>query len=122
MFYEKYYPFHIAYADPLLYDGERKQEEEFRRMKSNYPEIAQKIQEKVEEHCQILDYEGSRIYDQFPDRLMLRRLCRQIREEVMPQAQSQEIAPGYLDELIEVLLHHEISRRRCRRHRCRKYY
>ena len=122
MYYDEFFPFYASFASPAFLDGERLQEAEFSLMKSYYPKMARKIQEKVEEHCQILDYEGSRIYDQFPDRLMMRRLCRQIREEVMPQAQSQEIAPGYLDELIEVLLHHEISRRRCRRHRCRKYY
>lgn len=122
MFYDKYYPFHMAYTSPLFLDGERKQEEEFERMKSYYPEMAQKIQEKVENHCQLLDYEGSRLYDQYPDRFMMRRLCRQIRDEVMPQTQMQDIAPGFLDDLIEVIFYQEVSRRRCRRHRCRKYF
>lgn len=122
MFYDKYYPFHMAYTSQLFLDGERKQEEEFERMKSYYPEMAQKIQEKVENHCQLLDYEGSRLYDQYPDRFMMRRLCRQIRDEVMPQTQMQDIAPGFLDDLIEVIFYQEVSRRRCRRHRCRKYF
>ncbi len=33
------------------------QEREFALMKSYYPETARKIQEKVEEECELLDYE-----------------------------------------------------------------
>ena len=93
MYYDRFFPFYVAYANPALYDGERIQEQEFALMKSYYPEAAGRIQEKVEEECQLLDYEGSRLYDEYPDKFMLHQLCRQI------------------------LLCQEISRRRCRRRR-----
>ncbi len=44
-------------------------------MKSYYPRI-QQIQEKVEEECELLDYEGSRLYDEYPDKYMIYHLCR----------------------------------------------
>lgn len=122
MYYDKYYPFYAAYANPLLFDGERVQEEEFALMKSYYPQTARRIQELVEAECALLDYEGSRLYDQYPDRFMLHQLCGRIREQAEPEMTSQELPRGFLDDLIEVLLYQEISRRRCRRHRCRRYY
>lgn len=122
MYYDKYFPFYVAYANPMLYDGERIQEEEFNLMKSYYPDTARKIQEKVEEECQRLDYEGSRLYDEYPDKYMLYHLSRRIREEMEPEMAAQEMPGGLLDDLIQVLLYQEISRRRCRRHRCRRYF
>ena len=105
----------------MLYSGERMQEREFALMKSYFPDTALKVQEKVEEECELLDYEGSRLYDEYPDRLMMRGLCRQIREQVAGELEMQEVADRFLDDLIEVLLYQEISRRRCRRRRCRGF-
>ena len=68
MYYDRFFPFYVAYANPALYDGERIQEQEFALMKSYYPDTARKIQEKVEEECDLQDYEGSRLYDEYPDR------------------------------------------------------
>ena len=121
MYYDKFLPFYMTYADSSLYSRERIQEQEFALMKSYYPETARKIQEKVEEECQLMDYEGSRLYDEYPDRLMMRSLCRQIREQVAGELELQEISDRFLDDLIEVLLYQEISRKRCRRRRCRGF-
>ena len=114
MYYDKFLPFYLTYASPALYSGERMQEREFALMKSY-------LQEKVEEECELLDYEGSRLYDEYPDRLMMRSLCRQIREQVAGELELQEISDRFLDDLIEVLLYQEISRKRCRRRRCRGF-
>ena len=86
-------------------------------MKSYYPEAAGRIQEKVEEECQLLDYEGSRLYDEYPDKFMLHQLCRQIRTQVEGETAAQGVPDSLMDDLIQVLLCQEISRRRCRRHR-----
>lgn len=123
MYYDEYFPFHAAYANPMLYDGERIQDEEFELMKSYYPDTVRRIQERVEEECGRLDYEGSRLYDEYPDKYMLYHLCRKIREEAGPEMEIQEVMKsGWLDELVQVLLYQEISRRRCRRQRCRRFF
>ena len=62
---------------PCFTEGRKKQEEEFSLMKSYYPETARRIQEKVEEECDLLDYEGSRLYDEHPDRYMLYHLVQE---------------------------------------------
>lgn len=121
MYYDKFFPFYTAYANPTLYDGEKIQEDEFALMKSYYPETARLIQDRVEAECQRLDYEGSRLYDEYPDKFMLYHLCRRISEDVRPEMAAQEVPAGFLDELVQVLLYQEISRRRCRRRRCRSW-
>ena len=94
-------------------------EKEFSLMKSYYPETARKIQEKVEEECDLLDYEGSRMYDEYPDRYMLYHLGKKIVDEVKQESELETMSDSLLGDLAEVLLFHEISRRRCRRRRCR---
>ena len=109
MIYKDFYPFYASYANPMLYRGEKEQEEEFSLMK-------------VEEECDLLDYEGSRLYDEHPDRYMLYHLGRKIMDDVSPQAGMEAMSDGLLEDLVQVLLFHEISRRRCRRRRCRGWY
>lgn len=121
MYYDEFFPFYAAYADPLLCERENIQEKEFALMKSWYPESVRRLQERVEQECQLLDYEGSRIYDEYPDRWMLRRMCRDIRETEENTMEVQMVSSEKLEELTEVLLYQEISRRRCRRRRCRGY-
>ena len=103
MIYKDFYPFYTSYANPLIYRGEKEQEEEFFLMKSYYPDTARKIQEKVEEECDLQDY----------------HLGRKIVDEVKSEADMEAMSDGLLGDLVEVLLFHEISRRRCRRRRCR---
>ena len=119
MYYDEYFPFYAAYANPMLYQGERMQEKEFELMKSYYPRIVQEIQERVEEECRLVDYEGSRIYDEYPDKYMFYHLCSKIKESMKPEIKAQAEQSCFLDELIHVLLGQEICRRRCRRKRCR---
>lgn len=121
MYYDKFLPFYTAYASPVLFSGEKIQEQEFALMKSYYPDTARRIQEKVEEECQLLDFEGSRLYDEYPDKFMMYRLYDQVRNKIAGDMTVQEIPDKFLDELIQVLLCQEISRRRCRRHRYRGF-
>lgn len=122
MYFEPYFPFHAAYSNPFMYEGERMQEEEFKLMKSYYPQTVQRIQERVEEECDLLDYEGSRLYDEYPDKYMLYHLSSRIKESIQPELRSEAVRESFLDELIQVMFYQEISRRRCRRHRCRRYF
>ena len=121
MYLKEYFPFYTTYANPLLYEGERMQDKEFNLMKSYYPGTVQHIQEKIEEECNLMDYEGSRLYDEYPDKYMIYHLSCKIRESMEPEISTQAIRENFLDELIQVMLCQEISRRRCRRYRCSSY-
>ena len=59
MYLKEYFPFYTTYANPLLYEGERMQDKEFNLMKSYYPGTVQHIQEKIEEECDLMDYDLS---------------------------------------------------------------
>ena len=122
MIYPDFYPFYATQGNPGFYNEEREQEREFDLMKSYYPDTARKIQEKAEAQCQMLDYEGSRLYDENPDKNMFYHMCRKIRQRAQPELKVQSMHGSFLDELVQVLLLQEISRRRCRRHRCRRYF
>lgn len=119
MYYKDFYPFYTAFGTPTLWDSERVQEEEFALMKSYYPDTARRIQEKAEEECGLMDYEGSRLYDEYPDKYMLYHMGQHIKQAVEPQAEMEAMSDSLLDDLVQVLLFQEISRRRCRRRRCR---
>ena len=122
MLYRDFYPFYAAQGNSDFYNEEREQEREFDLMKSYYPDTARKIQEKAEAQCQMLDYEGSRLYDEYPDKYMIYHLGCKIRESMELEISTQAIREDFLDELIQVMLCQEISRRRCRRYRCRRYF
>ena len=122
MYDDRFFPFYTAYANPVFYGGEQIQEQEFALMQSYYPEAADRIREKVEKECRLLDYEGSRLYDEYPDRFMLYHICSLVKDEMTKDASAQEMPGGFLDDLIQVLVYQVISRRRCRRRRCRQYF
>ena len=122
MYDDRFFPFYTAYANPVFYGGEQIQEQEFALMQSYYPEAADRIREKVEKECRLLDYEGSRLYDEYPDRFMLYHICSLVKDEMTKDASAQGMPGGFLDDLIQVLVYQEISRRRCRRRRCRQYF
>ena len=58
-----------------FYEQERYANQELRRFRANYPENAALIQNYVEDACDRMDYEGSRMYDEYPDRYMLKKNC-----------------------------------------------
>ena len=53
---------------------------------------------------------------------MLYHICHQVKGQMEGDTSVQEIPGGFLDDLIEVLVYQEISRRRCRRRRCRNVF
>ena len=68
-----FYPF-LPWADEKTRDRRRFQE--------LYPSLARQIQPLVEEACDRMEYEGSFMFDEYPDKLLLRRLSRRIYEKL----------------------------------------
>lgn len=48
-----------------------------------YPEKMSRIQKKVEEECDKMDYEGSLMYDEYPDQVLIKRISRNIYEVLL---------------------------------------
>ncbi|MGI6069270.1 MAG: hypothetical protein ACOYBE_02475 [Blautia sp.] len=114
----RYFPFYMAYfgnvpavkaeerteemedigsADPFM-EEIMSQEWENALMQSYYPEQVQVLQSLVEEACDAQDYDGSRIYDEYPDRQMLMRMGEQIAAEArrrMPDLYAEAQTPNW---------------------------
>ena len=65
-------PFYMAYPVPLLYNDDRNARRDYDYMKSIYPDTAKRVLPYMEEECDRMEYDGSMMYDEYPDRLQLR--------------------------------------------------
>ena len=124
MFYEKPMPFYMAYPVPYLFDQEKEQDRDLQVMKSFYSKTAIQVQRLVEQECDRMEYDGSMMFDDYPDQLMMRQICRRIEEKLPEEGKEVEAAQRNegLQDLIGVLLYNEMYRRRCRRRRCRRFF
>lgn len=125
MYRDNFYPFYMSYQDPRFWEEERLQEREHQLMRSFFPKTARQIQQKVEEECDRIDYPGSFLYDEYPDKFMMEQVCRRIKGNMEIEGRDDEDDKrnrGLLDELIHVLLFQEMRKRRCRGRRCGRYF
>lgn len=110
-------PFYMAYPVPLLYNDDRNARRDYDYMKSIYPDTAKRVLPYMEEECDRMEYDGSMMYDEYPDRLQLRLMCRRIYDK----AEEEEENPGaWLMDLIEVMTYQELCRRRVEHREIRK--
>jgi len=86
--------------------GRRRRNRDAEYFRGLYPQSMRRCQSLVEEGCDRYDYPGSPIYDDYPDRVSLYR----IRDGILKSAEER----GYSADrdLTELLLLHEILRRR----------
>ena len=71
MFLEGNIPLFPARFDMNSWEQEQMQEREARLMKSFFPQTAAKVQSLVEKECDRLEYDGSMLYDEYPDKFMM---------------------------------------------------
>ena len=110
---------------------ENEKEKDHRRMQELYPSLARQIQPLVEEECDRMEYDGSFMFDVYPDRLQLLRLTDRIYDQIDKKSlqddvmiQSVDSHKGWLKDMISVMLLNEMYQRRCRRRdrRCNWLY
>lgn len=129
-------PFYMSYPMQNLYLTEMEYEKDMERMKELYPREVKRILEYVEDECDKMEYEGSLMFDEFPDRLMLELVVDRIYEKTAEDAGDMEAEQyrkegqrphrteqnDHLRSLIGVILNNEMYRRRCRHRRCRRWW
>lgn len=92
-----------------------------RLMESYYPRKAGLLKALVADECDRLDYEGSFIYDEYPDRRNIERVCREIcgqardYPELRAAEKDQMGEEELLADVIGALFCQEIHQRRCMR-------
>ena len=129
-------PFYMAYPMQDVYLSEIEYERDRERLKEMYPKEAKRIQRVVEEECDKMEYDGSLMFDEYPDRVMVQKLCDDIYNKVYDNTTAEVETEQYRDrrpgggfpppppppprrdrggrDLIEILLFDEMFRRRCR--------
>lgn len=120
MEYPKILPFYMSWPLPLFYEEEDAAMQDLEYLQEMYPKEAKRYQQKVSRLLDHFDYDGSAIYDEYPDRLTLFKMSRDIldaigREEEQEESRMNAAAKPQMAELIQVLVCHEIFKRR-RRH------
>ena len=82
MYERKILPFYMTYPLPLYYQEEDTILKDLEYLQQMYPADARKYQKKIAEILDKLDYEGSMIYDEFPDRWQLYKLSSDILDRI----------------------------------------
>lgn len=112
-------PYYMTYPGPY---GTRREDTVIRDLEylqQLYPLEVRRYQRRVAQLLDRMDYEGSMIYDEYPDRFSLERLAKSIvtvlqREE--QEAGVENPTPPekwlWLQDLIQVLLYNEVYKRR----------
>lgn len=119
-------------------EEQKNKERDLRKMQAMYPEAAKILLPYIEEECDKMEYEGSTMFDEYPDRTTIQRLQENITGQVRDQFPQEEAEapddmlsmqyqgrrnrPGknWLEDLTRVLLLQEMHHRRCRHRECRR--
>ena len=113
-------PYYMTYEMPLMFQDDRMCRRDYDYMKSVYPDTAKRLMPFVEEECDRMEYDGSMMYDEYPDRLQLRLMCRRIYDRAKD---GEESAGNWVRDLIEVMTYQELCQRRRERRNCgRRFY
>ena len=96
---------------------EKQEAREWQQMQSYYSRTASELQRLVGAECDRMDYRGSMMYDEFPDRLMMEHTCRNLARQYIRENGGDEgkTEGEELLDLIGVLFYNEMFRRRSRR-------
>lgn len=76
-------PFYMTYPVQNMYLTEMEYEKDMDRIKSYYPKETKAVMKLVEDRLDELEYEGSRIYDEEPDRLMIQMEVEKLYQKIM---------------------------------------
>lgn len=125
---ERRIPYYMAYPMPLAMDDERRERMDYEYMRSMYPNTAKRLVPYIEDESDRMEYEGSMMFDEYPDRLQMTLMGRRaydkaMKDGILGDESEEEINEKWLRDLIDVMMYQEIYKRRSdhRRYR-RKYY
>ena len=75
-------PFYMAYPLPMYYQEEDTVTRDLEYLQQMYPMEAKRYQKIIAETLNQMDYEGSMIYDEYPDKWQLYRLTQTIMDKI----------------------------------------
>ena len=112
-------PFYMSYAPPYFMMEEDSVLRDLEYLQQMYPMQAKQLQAKVSGIIDKMDYEGSLIYDEYPDKWQLYRLAQSViqtlkneEEERMDGQYTSKEKWDWLEDMIQLILFYEIYKRR----------
>ena len=111
-------PFYMTYPLPMHYQGEDTVMRDLEYLQQMYPAEAKYYQKRIASILDKLDYSGSVIYDEYPDRWTLYQMAKDIahilRQEEMQNGEeaASEEKWEWMTDMIQILLFYEIYKRR----------
>lgn len=119
MYERKIMPFYMTYPLPMYYQEEDSIIRDLEYLQQMYPAEAKRYQKVIAGILDKLDYEGSMIYDEYPDKWQLYKLSKDILDRIKrdeEKADSKEEIPPekweWMGDLVQILLFYEIYKRR----------
>lgn len=107
----------MAYPMPLFYQEQDTVTRDLEYLQEMYPMEAKKYQKVIAGILDRLDYEGSMIYDEYPDRWQIYRLTQVVLDKLKQEGNAESVPGKEQDwdqtaEFIQVLLCYEIYKKR----------
>lgn len=119
MYERRILPFYMTYPLPMYYQEEDSIIRDLEYLQQMYPAEAKRYQKMISSILDRLDYEGSMIYDEYPDRWQLYKLSMDILDRIETEDKKKEeeerVPPEkweWMGDMIQILLFYEIYKRR----------
>lgn len=109
-------PFFMTYPMPMAYEDEDAMLRDLEYFQQMYPVEAKGYQKKVRDILDKMDYEGSMIYDQFPDRFSMYQLAKTVTDIIRKEEEQQDGANPekwvWVGNMIQIILVYEVYKKR----------
>lgn len=119
MYERKIMPFYMTYPLPMYYQEEDSIIRDLEYLQQMYPSEAKRYQKTISDILDKLDYEGSMIYDEYPDKWQIYKLSRDILDRIKREEEQQNPDKKmsaekweWLGDMVQILLFYEIYKRR----------
>lgn len=119
MYERKILPFYMTYPLPMYYQEEDSIIRDLEYLQQMYPSEAKRYQKTISDILDKLDYEGSMIYDEYPDKWQIYKLSRDILDRIKREEEQQNPDKKmsaekweWLGDMVQILLFYEIYKRR----------
>ena len=119
MYERKILPFYMTYPLPMYYEEEETIIRDLEYLQQMYPKEAKRYQKVISGILDKLDYEGSMIYDEYPDKWQLYKLSKDITDRIRREDEKADPSCGdmpekweWMGDLVQILLCYEIYKRR----------
>ncbi len=112
-------PFYMSYSTPYFMREEDSVVKDLEYLQQIYPAQAKLLQKRIAVILDKLDYEGSMLYDEYPDKWQLYRLgqsivllLKQEEEENDTGKHTSDEKWEWMEDMVQVVLYYEIYKRR----------